>query len=401
MFFTTYPVKLTTTSAIALSANSRQRPDTIDLNGPHLAEALISLGNLRHNLACLRDLAGPKCRVMGIVKADAYGHGAAEVTATLEAEGIRNFGVANIHEAIELKESHAMQPDSRILAFASPLAAHIPHYLEHGVEMTVCDHETVRAAEAKAAASGRRLRVQAKIDTGMGRLGVTPEEAAALLELIDRCPNLDLVGIYTHFAEGHKAGGFTARQLEQFLDVTGGYEQRTGRTVLKHAANSGALVSIPESRLDIVRPGILLYGCHPLDATPADVPVKPVMQFQCKVMFVKEVTAGTSISYSRTWSAPERTRIATLAAGYADGIPRKLSNRAMIAIGGRSLNQVGTVTMDQTMVDLGSDSKVGVGDTAVLFGWNGPTAGEQAIAAETISYELLCSVSKRVRCVFV
>ncbi len=401
MFFTTYPEKLTTTSAIALSADSRQRPDTIDQTGLHLAEALISLGNLRHNLACLRDLAGPKRRVMGIVKADAYGHGAAEVTATLEAEGVRDFGVANIHEAIELKESHAMQPESHIVAFASPLAAHIPHYLEHGVEMTVCDHETICAAEAVAAATGGRLRVQVKIDTGMGRLGVTPDEASSLLELIDRCPNLDLVGIYTHFAEGHKPGGFTARQLDRFLLVANGYEQRTGKTVLKHAANIGALVSMPDARLDMVRPGILLYGCHPVDAEPTGVPVKPVMQFQCKVMFIKEVAAGTSVSYGRTWSAPERTRVATLAAGYADGVHRTLSNRARVALGAKSYRQVGTVTMDQTMLDLGGDGSVKVGDTAVLFGWNGPTAGEQAIAAGTISYELLCSVSRRVRRIFV
>jgi len=338
---------------------------------------------------------------MGIVKADAYGHGAAQVTATLEEEGIREFGVANIHEAVELKQSHRMQPESRILAFASPLAGHIEHYLEHEVEMTVCDHETVRAAEAKAAATGRRLRVQAKIDTGMGRLGVTPEEAAALLELIDRCPNLDLVGIYTHFAEGHKPNGFTARQLEQFIDVTSGYEQRTGRTVHKHAANSGAIVSTPDARLDMVRPGILLYGCHPVDAEPTNVPVKPVMQFRCKVMFVKKVTAGTSISYSRTWSAPTSTNIATLSAGYADGVHRTLSNKATVSIGGNRYQQVGTVTMDQTMVDLGQNRSVKVGDTAVLFGWDGPSAGEQAIAAGTISYELLCSVSKRVKRVFV
>lgn len=384
-----------------MSADSRQKSSTADPATPNLSEALVSLGNLRHNLACIRAISGSRCRIMGIVKADAYGHGAAQVTATLEEEGIREFGVANIHEAIELKQSHQMQPESRILAFASPLAGHIEHYLEHDIEMTVCDHETVRAAEAKAAASGRRLRVQVKIDTGMGRLGVTPEEAAALLELIDRCPNLDLVGIYTHFAEGHKAGGFTARQLEQFLDVTSGYEQRTGRTVHKHAANSGAIVSTPDARLDMVRPGILLYGCHPMDAEPTNVPVKPVMQFQCKVMFVKKVTAGTSISYSRTWSAPTSTNIATLSAGYADGVHRTLSNKATVSIGGNRYHQVGTVTMDQTMVDLGQNRSVKIGDTAVLFGWDGPSAEEQAIAAGTISYELLCAVSKRVRRVFV
>ncbi|RXK89456.1 alanine racemase [Chlorobaculum sp. 24CR] len=384
-----------------MSVSHEQNPSVAAPNAPYLSEALISLGNLRRNLRCIRDLTGPQCRIMGIVKANAYGHGAAQVTATLEAEGVRDFGVANIHEAIELQEEHRMQHDSRLLAFASPLTEHIGLYLQHGVEMTVCDHDTVRAAEAIAAASGRRLRVQVKVDTGMGRLGVTPEEAASLLELIDACPNLELTGLYTHFAESHKPEGFTARQLEQFLDVTNACERRTGKPVTKHASNSGAIGSMPDSRLDMVRPGILLYGCHPVDAEPTSLPVRPVMQFQCRVIFVKEVAAGTSISYSRTWNAPSPTRIATLSAGYADGFHRALSNRARVCIGGKSFRQVGTVTMDQTMVDLGNDRSVRVGDTAVLFGWDSPSAGEQAIAAGTISYELLCSVSRRVKRIFV
>ena len=387
--------------SVTLVSASHEQNSTAAPNGPNLSEALISLGNLRHNLACIRAITGPECRVMGIVKANAYGHGAAQVTATLEAEGVRDFGVANIHEAIELRQEHRMQPDSRLLAFASPLVDHIALYLRHGVEMTVCDHETVRAAEAIAAANGGKLRIQLKVDTGMGRLGVTPEEAAGLLELIEASPNLELAGIYTHFAQSDKPEGFTARQRERFLAVTGAYEERTGKTVTKHAANSGAIVSMPDARFDMVRPGILLYGCHPVDAAPSPVPVRPVMQFQARVIFVKALPAGASVSYNRTWSAPEPTRIATIAAGYADGFHRTLSNRTRICIGGKIFPQVGTVTMDQTMVNLGNDASVKLGDTAVLFGWSGPTAGEQAIAAGTISYELLCSVSRRVKRIFV
>ncbi|NTU57361.1 MAG: alanine racemase [Chlorobiaceae bacterium] len=367
----------------------------------HLSEAFISLGNLRHNLATIRAAIKPTCRIMGIVKANAYGHGAPEITAALEQEGVRDFGVANIQEAIELKQSYRMQADSRVLAFASPLVQQIGLYLRHDVEMTVCDHETAIAGEAEASAAGKKLRVQVKVDTGMGRLGVTPEEAASLLETIDRSPHLELTGIYTHFAESHIPDGFTALQLERFLQVTGAYERASGKNVLKHAANSGAIICLPDSALDMVRPGILLYGCHPLDSKPSTLPVRPVMQFQCRVIFVKEVAAGTTISYNRTWSAPDRRRIATISAGYADGFHRTLSNRATVFINGRTYHQVGTVTMDQTMVDLGDDLSVSVGDAVVLFGWEGPTAGQQAIAAGTISYELLCAVSRRVRRVFV
>ncbi len=362
----------------------------------HLSEAVISIDNLLHNLACIREAAGSSRRIMGIVKANAYGHGAPEVTAALESAGVRDFGVANIHEAIELRGSHRFRDDSTILAFAAPLPQHMPLYLEYGVEMTLCDLEAAEAASAITAAGGGTLRVQVKVDTGMGRLGVRPEDASGLLEAVDRSPGLELTGIYTHFAEGHDANGFTKLQLERFLQVAGAYESRTGTSILKHAASSGAIISKPSSHLDMVRPGILLYGCHPVDAQPTPMPVRPVMQFRSTVIFVKEIPEGTTVSYNRTWAAPGPRRIATIAAGYADGFHRTLSNRAKVAIGGRSFDQVGTVTMDQVMVDLGDDRTVKPGDTAILFGWDGPSAGQQAIAAGTISYELLCSVSRRV-----
>ena len=380
-----------------MSADHEQSPQGNTAPDDHLSEALISLGNLRHNLGCIRDITGKGCRIMGIVKANAYGHGAPEVTATLESAGVRDFGVANIHEAIELQESLRLHPESRILAFAAPLPQQIGRYLRHGVEMTICDRATVEAARAVASANGGTLRVQVKVDTGMGRLGVAPEEASALLSAIDCSPGLELTGIYTHFAAGHEPDGFTALQLDRFLQVTGAYEASTGKRVLRHAASSGAIVSKPEAHLDMVRPGIMLYGCHPVDSNPTPVPVRPVMQFQSKVIFVKEVSAGTTISYNRTWVAPGPRRIATISAGYADGFHRALSNRAKVLIGGRLCLQVGTVTMDQIMVDLGDDRSVKPGDPAVLFGWAGPSAGQQAQAAGTISYELLCSVSRRVR----
>ncbi len=367
----------------------------------HLTEALISLGNLRHNLGCIRQAIGGGHRIMGVVKANAYGHGAPEVTSLLESEGVRDFGVANIQEAIDLLSHHRLAETSHLLAFAAPLPQQIGLYLRHGVDMTICDRESAEAAAAVAAASGGKIRIQLKVDTGMGRLGVAWNEAAELLAAIDRLAGLELAGIYTHFAEGHEPDGFTAVQLERFLAVTGAWENATGRKVLKHAASSGALVAKPQARLDMVRPGILLYGYHPVDAAPTSLPVRPAMQFQARVIFVKTVAAGTTVSYNRTWTAPGTRRIATISAGYADGFHRALSNRATVSINGREYPQVGTVTMDQIMVDLGDDTSVRPGDTAVLFGWDGPTAGRQAIAAGTISYELLCSVSRRVRRLFI
>lgn len=366
----------------------------------HLSEAVVSLGNLRHNLACIREKLSPACRVMAIVKANAYGHGACETTAALETEGVRDFGVANIHEAIELRQGHAMHRDSRILAFASPLPRHIGLYLEHDIDMTVCDAATVRAAEAVASAAGSRLRVQVKVDTGMGRLGMAPDEASEMIDALNASTHVEPVGIYTHFAESHNPDGYTDLQLRRFISVTRAIEEGTRKRLVRHAANSGAIVSKAEAHLDMVRPGILLYGCHPVDARPCGLPVKPVMQFQGKVMFVKDLPQGATVSYNRTWAAPEATRVATVAAGYADGYHRSLSNRATVFVNGCACPQVGMVTMDQIMVDVGSCGNIRPGDTAVLFGWEGPTAGELAILAGTISYELLCSVSRRVRRIY-
>lgn len=365
-----------------------------------LTEALISLENLEHNLGCIRRRVGPRCRIMAVVKANAYGHGVERISAALEKSGIRDFGVANIHEAIELKTALAPAGGYRVLAFSSPLPSHIDLYLRYGIDMTVCDFNTLRSAQQLASAAGKLLTVQVKIDTGMGRLGVSPDETLLLLEEIDRSSHLELAAIYTHFAQGHEPVGFSRKQLDCFRRLGAEYEHASRKPVCRHAANSGAILSNPDSWFDMVRPGILLYGSHPVDGMPPELPVKPVMQFQSRVIFIKSVPEGTTISYNRTWSAPGPRRIATIAAGYADGYHRALSNRSRIFINGQPYSQVGTVTMDQMMVDLGTDSDIRVGDTAVLFGWDGASAGELALAAGSISYELLCSVSRRVRRVF-
>lgn len=366
----------------------------------NLSEALISLDNLEHNLSCIRSVVGNRCRIMGIVKANAYGHGGGRVAETLEHCGISDFGVANIHEAVELRRSQRIGHESRILAFAPPLPSHIEPYLQHGIDMTICDSATAAAAQQIAAATGKPLKVQVKIDTGMGRMGIAPEEAMPLFTAIDRSSHLELAGIYTHFAQSHEPEGFTRMQLDRFRSLTSEYEHATGRTVCKHAANSGAIVSAPSAWFDMVRPGILLYGYHPNDNEPTALPLRPVMQFQGRVIYIKSVPAGTTISYNRTWSAPGQRTIATIAAGYADGYHRSLSNRSRVFINGKAYPQIGTVTMDQIMIDLGSDTHVRPGDTAVLFGWDGPSAGELALTCGTISYELLCSVSRRVRRVY-
>jgi len=366
-----------------------------------MTQALVSLGHLTRNTRLIRERIDGKTRIMGIVKANAYGHNVHRVAETLEASGIEDFGVANIHEAIELKTGGALKKTARILAFSSPLPSHIEFFLKYGIDMTLCDTGTLQIARDIAASHNKTLSVQVKVDTGMGRLGIAPSTAMEMFREIDQSPYLELKGIYTHFADSTSTDGFTEKQLGVFKTLTAEYEHSVSCRVLKHAANSGAILSLQDSWLDMVRPGILLYGYHPAKNTLCRLDVQPVMQFEAKVIFIKTVAAGTTVSYNRTWTAPGPRHIATIAAGYADGYFRTLSNRSTIMINGKTYQQVGTVTMDQIMVDLGTQHDVKTGDKAILFGWEGPSAEELAEIAGTISYETLCSVSSRVKRVFV
>ncbi|NTV90491.1 MAG: alanine racemase, partial [Clostridiales bacterium] len=314
-----------------------------------MTEARVSIENLAWNIRLIRERVSEQTRIMGIVKANAYGHNVHKVAEVLERTGIKDFGVANIHEAIELKTGGALKHPATILAFSSPLFSHIEYFLQYGIDMTLCDSLTLHAAEEIAASHNITLAVQVKVDTGMGRLGTPPSAAMELLRHIERSPHLELKGIYTHFADSSTAEGFTKIQLDAFKTLTAEYEHSFARTVCKHTANSGAILSSPESWLDMVRPGILLYGYHPAKKTPFRLKVKPVMQFEAKVIFIKPVQAGTTISYNRTWTAREPRYIATIAAGYADGYARSLSGLATVTINGNSYPQVGTVTMDQIM----------------------------------------------------
>ncbi|NEX13812.1 MAG: alanine racemase [Prosthecochloris sp.] len=369
--------------------------------GENLTSAFISSSNLEHNYHLTRSRIPGHCRVMGVVKANAYGHDVAGTSKILERLGVRDFGVANIAEAASLRKQLTVSGHSEILAFSSPLPDHIARYLEHDIAATICDFNMLRAAESIASAHNVPLKVHVKIDTGMGRLGTTPENAFQLLEAAEKSPHLRLSGIYTHFAQSTSRDAFTGRQRDLFTQICSEFEHRMQRTFCKHAANSGGILCHDNAFFDMVRPGIMLYGYFPDDSVKGRADLKPVMLLSTKVMFIKEVEAGTTISYNRTWTAPSRRRIATLSAGYADGYPRTLSNRTTVSIRGKTFPQVGTITMDQFMVDLGNDRDVRVGDDALLFGGEGISAADLALTAGTISYELLCAVSSRVRRVFV
>jgi len=271
----------------------------------------------------------------------------------------------------------------------------------------VCDPANIKALQAVCAAENGTLRVHLKVETGMGRIGVPIKEAPGMAAFIeDHCPNLVLEGIFTHLpvSDGPDPD-YTRAQIQRFKDVVGDIHGAIGRKVaLVHCANSGAVLGHEPGWLDMVRPGIMVYGYYPDPQTPRTLPLKPALSFNTRVSFIKKVTAGTSISYGRTWLAPQDTWIATIPAGYADGFNRLFSNRGRVLINGRSYPIVGRVCMDQSMVDLGPETDVQVGDEVVLMGRSGEeeiTCDEWAQKLNTITYEVTCQINPRVTRVYV
>lgn len=358
--------------------------------------AVIRLDHLRHNVRVLQERAG-RANIMGVVKTDAYGHGAVRVAEVLREEGVRHFAVARLAEAMELRAAGIADA---ILVLGAPRPHHLPTYATHRLDVTVSSREVAEAVVA-AAPDHAPLRVHVKIDTGMGRIGLPPDEALPIIDRLQATAGIDLAGLWTHLATADRPGdAFTQTQLDRFAPVVRGAD---GAARCVHAANSGALldgaVSFRTFDPALVRLGITLYGLANRPEHAAQLGLRPVMQLAARVVHVKTVPAGTSISYGRRWRSDRLTRIATLGAGYGDGYMRLLSNRAEVGLQGRRVPIVGTICMDMCMVDAGppgTGPDVAVGDTAVLFGPGGPSASEVAGWAETIPYEVCCRVTGRV-----
>ena len=352
------------------------------------------LDAVRHNVRWLRETAGGD-EVMAVVKADAYGHGAVPVARVLQGEGVRWFAVARLDEAVALREAGV---DGRVLVFAAPLDGDLAAYERYGLDATVSSPEV---AEAVAGRGG--LRVHVKVDTGMHRLGLAPEAAAETVRRLQVAPDVTVEALWTHLATAD--GDDAAFALEQVRRFDGVLRDLGGAAPpLVHVRNGPAVVRLPpltSGRPALVRLGGVLYG---LASDPAMRPfmggLRPALRLVARVVHLQTVAAGESVSYGRTWTARRPTRVATVAAGYADGVPRALSNRGRVGIGGQTYPIVGRVCMDMFLVDLGDPDGAGGavarGDEAVVFGRGGPSAEEAAAAAGTISYELTCGVAARV-----
>ena len=360
--------------------------------------AEIDLAALERNLRLIRASLPAHMRYVAVVKADAYGHGLHHVAARLMHSGADLFAVANVGEAAALRE---LGPGWPILLF-SPLLPDEDRFLaDYDLSATVSSADEVQRLEAAGRTAGRKISVHLKIDTGMGRLGVWHEEAPQLHAAIAAAPHLQLAGVFTHFASPDADPAFTAQQRQLFLAALDRCPGLRPAALFVHADNSAGIETMPgASPFNAVRVGLLQFGILPHQhSLLAQVQTEPVFSFRTRVGLVKRLPRGTTVSYGRTHTLTRDTTIAVLCAGYADGIPRAASNRAQVLIHGRRCPVLGRVTMDQTIVDVTDVPPVACGDEVVLVGrQNGAeiTITEFSRNADTIPWETLCSVTKRV-----
>ena len=377
--------------------------------------AEIDLQAVSHNFKNIRRIVKPQSGVMAVLKANAYGHGLVEVAGRVLADGADMLGVARIDEAIKIREAGF---DAPVLIFGHTPPGLAPALVAYDLTQSIWSCDMARAL-ADAVPGGRRLNVHVKIDTGMGRLGWVPchpqkttnhpeisESVIRDICSIKKLPAIDLQGIYTHFATADAPDkAFADRQFSIFHHLLDALEQQGVEFKIRHAANSAAIIDMPHTHLDMVRLGIALYGYYPSEFVDAGkAALRPVMTLKSRIIHLKKVPAGFTVSYGGVWKASSPTVIATVALGYGDGYSRLLSSKAKMLVRGRLAPVAGRVCMDQTMLDVGEIPDVAVGDEVMVFGAH-PTlpVGADSIAKQinTIIYEIVTGVSSRVPRVYV
>ncbi|MEL3906772.1 MAG: alanine racemase [Treponema sp.] len=367
-------------------------------------KALIHLDNLKYNIEQIKQTLNPQTKICLPVKADAYGHGAVRTAIAAIRAGVSYLAVASVQEGIELREAGIVTP---IISLSLPILEEIDSIIEYKIEPLVIDEEFINELNRAAALRKKTAAVHLKIDTGMSRIGCTPSEAVKLTTQIVRSRHLQLQGIATHFAvadsEAEQDCRFTKKQFDLFTTAVEAIQKTGIQIPIIHAANSGAVQQFPQAECSMVRPGLLAYGYLPFSGSNSKLHVKPVMELITQVVLIKQIRAGTSVSYGRAWTAEDDTYIATLPVGYADGLRRSLSPGLRVRIGNEFFPIVGKICMDQCMINLGPHPWVQRWDEVCIFGPDPRDNSAHTLAdiAGTIPYEITCGIHKRVPRLFI
>ena len=356
-----------------------------------LTSANIELGALRDNYIKINELTG--AAVMPVIKANAYGHGALQVAEVLQSENAEILGVATIEEGVELRENGINTP-ILILGSIYPME-NFEAVIDYGLIPTVASSYSASILQDAARRKNVKTSFHIKIDTGMGRIGVSPETAVRIWEEIRGSEFVECDGVFTHLARADSDMQYTRKQIERFKWVL----DKIDPPRYIHAANTAGILKYDDFQFTLVRPGLAIYGLYPEGVSRNTYSARPVLSWTSSIVFIKEVPEGTPVSYGGTWSAPRVSKIATVCVGYADGYTRALSNRAEVIVKGRRCPVVGRVCMDMIMVDVTDAGDIDVGEEVILLGKNGDqfiTAEDMACWADTINYEITTGISCRV-----
>ncbi len=369
----------------------------LNLGRPAWAE--VDLSCLASNLNTFRRTLPADVRIMAVIKADAYGHGAYEISRAALREGASMLGAASLEEGLELRRKGIVSP-ILILGYTDPRQSHL--LLENDLTPAIFHWEAALSLSRQALALGKKAPVHVKLDTGMSRLGLRESaESIAFLEKLSRLPGIYIEGLFTHLATADEAEeSFLQEQLQKFEAIIRESAKKGIHIPLKHAANSAATACFPQSHLNMVRIGLGMYGYYPSGTISRErFKLRPVLSLKSRIVLLKRICPGAAVSYGRTFKAAAETLVAVVPIGYGDGYSRQLSNRGMMLVRGRKVPVIGRVCMDLTMLDVGSLPEVAEGDEVVVYGKQGSqeiTVEQVAKQLGTISYELLCCINSRI-----
>lgn len=368
----------------------------------HRAVTYIDLNILEENYNTIRAKLSPEVSLLCVVKADAYGHGAIEVSRRLESLGAFHLGVATIDEGIELRVNKIKTP---ILVMSGIMPwDDITTLLQYHLTPVIYDLATLTMICDVAQSFQSPLKVHLKFDTGMGRLGFMTEDASKVMDLVEGAKNIHIDGLMSHFSSSEIRDDYGIEQIHSFKEVIEDFRRRGFQLNVIHMANSGAIINYPDAYFTMVRVGISLYGSRAARELKKHLPTRPTMKFASRIALIREFPAGHALSYGRTYVTNRRTRVAYIPVGYADGYPRSLSNKGSVLIKDRRCNIIGMICMDWFLVDITDIEAVNVREEVILIGESTSdtiTADEVGEIAGTIPYEILCKISKRVTRIYI